>query len=75
PGAPFVAVAAELGVTAQPAPALLRGHDVLAAGVPAGPQIGVILAAAYEAQLDGVLQTHADALAWLLAYRTNAVRG
>jgi tRNA nucleotidyltransferase (CCA-adding enzyme) len=75
PGAPFVAVAAELGVTAQPAPALLRGHDVLAAGVPAGPQIGLILAAAYEAQLDGVLQTHADALAWLLAYRTNTVRG
>jgi tRNA nucleotidyltransferase (CCA-adding enzyme) len=65
PGAPFLAVAEALGAATAPVPALLRGEDVIASGVPAGPRIKTILQAAYEAQLDGVYDSPAGARAWL----------
>jgi putative nucleotidyltransferase with HDIG domain len=48
----------------RPAP-LATGRDVLALGVAAGPQVGVILHALEEAQLNGELSTREEALAWL----------
>jgi hypothetical protein len=47
-----------------PAP-LLRGEDVIAAGVPAGPRVGEILRQAADLQLEGELMDRDAALAWL----------
>jgi putative nucleotidyltransferase with HDIG domain len=46
-------------------PPLLRGADVLAAGVPAGPQVGELLREAAELQLEGRLTDRAAAAEWL----------
>jgi len=48
----------------QPPP-LLRGTDLLDLGLEPGPRFGEILAAVSDAQLDGTLTTHAQALAWV----------
>lgn len=45
----------------------LRSKDLEAAGLPKGPRWGVLLAAAENAQLDGEIKSHVDALAWLRA--------
>jgi poly(A) polymerase len=51
----------------QPAvkPPLLTGDDLLALGLPPGPEIGALLAEARDLQLQDELQTRAEALAWL----------
>jgi poly(A) polymerase len=46
-------------------PPLLRGDDVLAAGVPSGPRVGELLKEAAELQLEGRLAERVAALAWL----------
>ena len=46
-------------------PPLLRGADVLAAGVPAGPAVGALLREAAELQLEGQLADRDSAAAWL----------
>lgn len=48
----------------------LTGHDVLAAGVPAGPDIRHWLDRAYDLQLEGHLRSRAEALAWLSRERS-----
>jgi tRNA nucleotidyltransferase (CCA-adding enzyme) len=72
PGAPFMALAAALGTIQQPVAPLLNGNDVLALGIAAGPRVKELLRIAYDAQLDGVYETRADALAWITKQqRTN----
>jgi hypothetical protein len=44
---------------------MLNGNDVLALGIAAGPRVKELLRVAYEAQLDGVYETRADALLWM----------
>ena len=46
----------------RPAP-LLRGEDVIALGVPRGPQVGQVLRALEDAQLEGRIATRDDAVA------------
>ena len=46
-------------------PPLLRGADVLAAGVPAGPRVGELLREAAELQLEGRLADKDAATTWL----------
>ena len=65
PGAPFMALAAALGTIQQPVAPLLNGNDVLALGIAAGPRVKELLRIAYDAQLDGVYETRADALLWM----------
>ena len=65
PGAPFIALAAALGAIKQPVAPLLNGNDVLALGIAAGPRVKELLRIAYDAQLDGVYETRADALQWM----------
>ena len=65
PGAPFIALAAALGAIQQPVAPLLNGNDVLALGIAAGPRVKELLRIAYDAQLDGVYETRADALQWM----------
>ncbi len=65
PGAPFMALAAALGAIQQPVAPLLNGNDVLALGIAAGPRVKELLRIAYDAQLDGVYETRADALQWM----------
>jgi poly(A) polymerase len=48
----------------RPAP-LLTGHDLLALGIPQGPEIGRLLAALEDEQLEGRLSTREEAQAWL----------
>jgi tRNA nucleotidyltransferase (CCA-adding enzyme) len=52
-----------LAVERQPPPALLQGRDVLALGVAPGPEVGRIVKAVYELQLDGVVTTLDEARA------------
>lgn len=47
----------------------LRGHDVLAAGVPAGPEIKQWLDQAYDLQLEGQFKDAQQARDWLKAAR------
>lgn len=58
-------MAEKLGIRAHKPTALVRGHDVLACGIPAGPLIGEWLHKAYDAQLDGAFATHDAGVAWL----------
>ena len=59
----FLERARSLGVEhAAPAP-LLLGRHLLDLGVPPGPQMGVILKAVYERQLDGDVRTLEDGIA------------
>jgi tRNA nucleotidyltransferase-like protein len=46
-------------------PPLVRGRDLLAMGLEPGPQFSQILNAVTEAQLEGSLRTHEEAMAWV----------
>jgi len=50
----------------RPVP-LLTGRDLIALGLRPGPEFGALLEAALDAQLEGVLVTRDDALAWVAA--------
>ncbi|MEC8424640.1 MAG: hypothetical protein VX000_12740 [Myxococcota bacterium] len=52
-----------LGVLDAPLPPLLRGSDLLALGVPMGPQLGMLLASVRDAQLAGDVSDPGDAKA------------
>lgn len=65
PGQWLLERAATLGVADARPQNFLRGRDVLALGWPAGPEVGQVLAAAFELQLDGELGDRDTALAWL----------
>jgi tRNA nucleotidyltransferase (CCA-adding enzyme) len=52
-----------LDVAVRPPEPLLRGRDLLALGLSPGPEVGRILKAVYERQLDGAVTTHEEALA------------
>jgi tRNA nucleotidyltransferase (CCA-adding enzyme) len=70
PAAESVAMARELRIAMQPMPPILRGRDLLDAGMASGPQLGALLRAAYEAQIDGAFATVEEGLAWLHARET-----
>ncbi len=65
PAAHMVTLAREHRVATEPLPPILRGRDLLAAGMAAGPQMGALLQAAYEAQLDGAFTTVEQGLEWV----------
>lgn len=64
----WLALARDEGVDRGRPQPLLRGADVLALGVAAGPQVGQILRQAEEAQINGEFRDRAGALAWLERY-------
>ena len=51
----------QLDVVSKPPAPLLRGRDVVALGVPPGPEVGRIVRAVYERQLDGAVGTADEA--------------
>ena len=53
----------ELDVAVRPPEPLLKGRDLLALGLRPGPEVGRILKAVYEKQLDGAVKTEDDARA------------
>ena len=57
--------AEELNVSNTPIPPLLQGRDLMQAGLSPSKTFKVILQKAYEAQMDGEISTHSDALVWL----------
>jgi len=69
---PFVAsmlkVASEVKVEDSAPEKVLKGKHLIKLGLSPGPKFGVILKAAYEAQLDGEFQTEWGALVWLEQY-------
>ncbi|ABU60150.1 CCA tRNA nucleotidyltransferase [Roseiflexus castenholzii] len=66
PAAAHLALAeAEGAAKNRPAP-LVRGRDLIAAGVEPGPRLGALLRRAYEAQLDGAFRTVEEGIAWVL---------
>ncbi|MGL6194472.1 MAG: CCA tRNA nucleotidyltransferase, partial [Thermoguttaceae bacterium] len=60
----WLEVAEKLGVLEQSPAPILRGRDLMQLGIKPGPQLGEILKAAYEAQLDGEFETIEDAIKW-----------
>jgi tRNA nucleotidyltransferase (CCA-adding enzyme) len=59
----FLGRVRQLDVVLRPPPPILRGRDVVALGVSPGPQIGRVLQAVYERQLDGAVTTLEEAQA------------
>ncbi len=43
----------------------LNGNDLVAKGWPSGPEIGIVITQAHDLQLEGVLTSREEALAWL----------
>ena len=71
PGKPatrVVELAEQLDVVDAPPKPLLLGRHLLEAGVAPGPGIGVLLDQVYEAQINGVVTTRAEALTWALEH-------
>lgn len=64
-GAWLLEAAEQLGVRDDGPTSLLRGQDLLARGVAAGPQVGEVLREAFEAQMDGAFNDQSGALSWL----------
>ena len=58
---------AELGQKPELLPPLLNGHDLLALGLRAGPEMGALLHEIRELQLQGELDTAEAARAWVVA--------
>jgi tRNA nucleotidyltransferase (CCA-adding enzyme) len=58
----FLARVRELDVVREAPRPLLLGRDVLALGLPPGPEVGRIVREVYERQLDGEVKTHEDAV-------------
>ena len=54
---------AALDVAERPPEPLLRGRHVLALGVAPGPEVGRVVRAVYERQLDGAVTTLDEAIA------------
>jgi tRNA nucleotidyltransferase (CCA-adding enzyme) len=50
-----------LDVAQRPPEPLLKGRDLLALGVPPGPEVGRLVRAVYELQLDGAVTTLEEA--------------
>jgi poly(A) polymerase len=48
-------------------PRLLDGHALMELGYPAGPELGGILTAVQDAQLEGAITTREEAEAWVRA--------
>lgn len=44
---------------------LINGHELMAVGIPKGPQVGELLTAVQNLQLEGVLTTSEEAFAWV----------
>jgi hypothetical protein len=64
PGAPFLALAEQLGAAhGRPAP-ILQGRHLLEIGMAPGPKLGALLRRAYQAQIDGAFATVDEALEW-----------
>lgn len=55
-----------LGVGVGPLPSLIQGKDLIQMGITPGPRMGEILARIRNLQLDGQIQTRAEALAEVL---------
>jgi tRNA nucleotidyltransferase (CCA-adding enzyme) len=65
PGAPFLALAEQLGAAhGRPAP-ILQGRHLLEIGMAPGPKLGALLRRAYQAQIDGAFATVDEALEWV----------
>jgi len=58
----FLEQVKRLDVARRPPEPLLRGRDLLALGIPAGPMMGQVLRAVYELQLDGQVSSREEAL-------------
>jgi poly(A) polymerase len=43
----------------------VNGHDVIDLGIPAGPEVGYWRKKAYDAQLEGIVQSREELLVWL----------
>lgn len=60
--------AAELQLAATSPQPILKGRHLLALGFPAGPRLGPLLAAAFEAQLDGAFSDLTGAQEWFTSH-------
>jgi hypothetical protein len=59
----FIERVRQLDVAVRPPDPILKGRDLVALGVPPGPEVGRVLRAVYERQLDGAVTTPEEARA------------
>lgn len=59
---------AEFGIEEIKPPRLVTGHDIMELGVPEGPEVGRILRAVEDAQLEGQLKTKEEAIEFAKNY-------
>jgi tRNA nucleotidyltransferase (CCA-adding enzyme) len=65
PAAEIVALAQQLGTAAGRPEPILKGRDLIDAGImQPGPKLGEVLRRAYQAQIDGAFATLEEALGW-----------
>lgn len=65
PGASILALAEELAVMEEPPKPILMGRHLLTQGLKPGPQFGILLGKAFEAQLDGEFDSVEGGFAFL----------
>jgi tRNA nucleotidyltransferase (CCA-adding enzyme) len=58
----------KIGVSNKPPTPLLQGRDLVKLGLQPSPAFKNILYEAYEAQIEGVITTHDEALLWAAEY-------
>jgi tRNA nucleotidyltransferase (CCA-adding enzyme) len=64
----FLERARQLGVQHAPPKPLVLGRHLLALGMRPGPQVGELLRAIYERQLDGTITTTEEGIAFAREY-------
>ena len=64
----WLQTAQEANVVNEKPAQLVQGRDLIPLGVRPGPEMGRILRAAYDAQIDGAFATCAEGLEWLKSH-------
>jgi tRNA nucleotidyltransferase (CCA-adding enzyme) len=68
PFLPWLEVASRLNLQDKPPEPILKGRHLIATGTKPGKEMGVLLAKAFQAQLDGEFSTVDEAMMWVKAY-------
>jgi tRNA nucleotidyltransferase (CCA-adding enzyme) len=71
PGAAFEAIAIQENCGAQAPIKIIQGRHCIAAGIKPGPQIGQIVEACFQAQMDGVFSDEQGGIAFMKSVINN----
>jgi hypothetical protein len=72
PSRQLLSAATALGVESQAPAPLLSGRDLMNRGISPGPEMGLLLKAAFNAQLDGAFKTKEEGFLWLSSLKSSS---